>query len=155
MSDFAQAVAVTLHNEGGYSNSPNDSGGETKYGITQADMPGADIAMLSVIEATDYYREHYWKPLYSQIGSQMVAGKLFDLGVLFGIGTVVKVIQSLLPVVVDGVFGPQTLAEVNAADAGPLLSHFKSAMQAHAHDVVMRNPKDGVFLQGWLNRIGS
>src|ERR1700686_393552 len=96
MADFNQAVAKTLVHEGGYVDNPNDPGGATKYGITQADMPGINIADITTEQAVAYYAEHYWKTLYSQITDQSLAEKLFDMGVLFGVGTAVKLLQIAL-----------------------------------------------------------
>jgi len=158
MADFKQAVRLTLQHEGGFSDSPNDPGGATNMGITQADMPGQDMRALTVEQATQYYDQHYWKSLYSQIISQLVANKLFDMGVLFGVGTAVKVMQSIFDrhgVVVDGVFGPHTLDLVNTAEPTGLLAEYKKQMLVHAESVVARNPTLSVFLNGWSNRINS
>src|SRR5579864_5653858 len=95
------AISKTLVHEGGFQKMPNDhanwSSGKigegeligTKYGITAIDMPGVDIENLTEDQAIQYYKEHYVKSLYSQIVSQSVGEKLFDLGVLFGVGTAV------------------------------------------------------------------
>ena len=47
MADFNLAVALTLQHEGGFIDLAADPGGATKYGITQADMPGVQIADLT------------------------------------------------------------------------------------------------------------
>jgi len=156
MADFKIAVQKTLVHEGGYVNNPNDKGGPTKYGITQADMPGVDIANITADQAIAYYAEHYWKPLYSQINDQLLAEKLFDMGVLFGVGTAVKLLQfSMQPhinLVSDGTFGPNTLNGVNTVGD---LNEYKKTLIQHAIYVVTNNPKDAEFLQGWTNRINS
>ena len=85
MADFTQAVQKTLIHEGGYVDNPHDTGGPTKYGITQADMPGQDIAAITSAQALDYYHEHYWKQPYDEIEDQLLGEKLFDMGVLFQI----------------------------------------------------------------------
>jgi len=54
MADTNQSIALTLQNEGGYVDNPNDKGRATKYGITQEDLPGQDIAELTVAQATAY-----------------------------------------------------------------------------------------------------
>src|SRR5271170_1065779 len=117
MADFRIAVAKTLVHEGGYTDNAADRGGPTNYGITQADFPGVDMRTITAAQATEYYAKHYWKPLYSQINDQDIASKLFDMGVLFGIGTAVKILQvsmeSEISLVSDGDFGPETLADVN------------------------------------------
>jgi lysozyme family protein len=154
MANFSIAVALTLQHEGGYVDNPADPGGATNMGITQYDMPGQDIKTLNVAQATAYYLEHYWKPFYSQISNQAIASKLFDLGVLFGVGTAVKVLQGVLSLVQDGNFGPVSLSAVNAAGSG-LLSGYKNALSQHAVNVVASNPREAMFLAGWQRRINS
>jgi lysozyme family protein len=156
MADFKIAVNLTLKHEGGYVNNPNDKGGATNYGITQADMPGVDMRTITPDQAIAYYAEHYWKPLYSQINDQNLANKLFDMGVLFGVGTAVKLLQlslsSGITVVSDGAFGPNTLAALN--ERGNIDS-YRTVLYNHVMDVINRNPGDAEFVQGWTNRIAS
>jgi lysozyme family protein len=154
MADFMQAVQLTLKNEGGFVNNPADPGGATNMGVEQRDLPDTPIQSLTVAQATAYYLETYWKPIYSSITSQPVASKLFDLGVLFGIGTAVKNLQTALDVEADGNFGPATLAAVNQA-APTLLTTFQFEMAAHAKALAAGNPKLSQFLVGWLRRINS
>ena len=158
MGDFKIAVQKTLVHEGGYVNNPLDHGGPTKYGITQADMPAVSIKDITPDDAAGYYQEHYWKPLYSQITSQGLAEKLFDMGVLFGVGTAVKMLQISMTheigLVSDGQFGPNTLAAVNQS-AVDLLPGYKTTLIQHVVNIVNTKPDQGVFIQGWVNRINS
>jgi lysozyme family protein len=155
VADFYIAVALTLRNEGGFVNNANDPGGATNMGIEQRDLPNTPIQMLSVAQAEAYYAQNYWKPFYSQISNQSLANKLFDLGVLFGVGEAVKVLQQVLSITADGVFGPATLTAVNEAPAIMVLAEYKSAMLDRANEVVGMNPKEIVFLDGWERRINS
>jgi len=182
MADFNQAVQKTLVHEGGYQANVHDTGNweggketrdaylaskdpallvhlkGTKFGITCHDMPGVEIKNLMAQDAIAYYSEHYWKALYSQIVDQSIAEKLFDLGVLFGVGAAVKILQITIEqdisIVSDGNFGPTTLADVN--QEGPdLLPRYKTTFIQHCINIVNNNPADGVFVQGWINRINS
>lgn len=155
MADPKISIAKTLINEGGYVNNPNDSGGPTKYGITQRDLPGEDIENLTPERATAYYLENYWKPFYSQIESQAVADKLFDLGVLFGIREAVELAQTVLKLAVDGSFGPISLVALNEADPFSFIQAFKTAFVAHAVGIADVKPQDREFLAGWINRVNS
>lgn len=183
MADFNQAVQKTLVHEGGYQNDPKDwanwRGGKTvmekylstkdssllvnligtKYGITAQDMPELDangMRNLTPEQATAYYQEAYWKQGYSQINNQLLAEKLFDMGVLFGVGTAVKLLQismqHAIAVVSDGNFGPNTL---NATNQIGDLNEYKQVLLAHIVNVVTNNPGDAVFVQGWTNRVNS
>lgn len=154
MANPTEAINLTLKHEGGYSDNPADPGGATNMGVEQRDLPNVPIRTLTVAQAVAYYTEHYWKPLYAAIESQPVADKLFDFGVLFGVGTAVEILQGVLDVKVDGDFGNATLDAVNAA-AADLIEHYESAMIQHAQAVAARNPALEVFLAGWINRINS
>jgi lysozyme family protein len=158
MSDFKIAVARTLKHEGGFTNNPSDSGGATNMGITQRDLPNIPIETLTVDQAVAYYQENYWKALYSQITSQEVANLIFDSGVLFGVGTAVRILQGIFSAhgaVTDGLFGPHTLDLTNTAEPVGLLAAYKTALVSHALAVVQANPKDRQFFAGWVRRINS
>ena len=57
---FNEAVEFVLRWEGGYTNDPNDPGGETKYGISKRAYPDIDIKNLTLDEAKDIYYHDYW-----------------------------------------------------------------------------------------------
>jgi lysozyme family protein len=174
MADSKIAIQQTIANEGGYQNDPVDAGNwlngtnfGTKWGITphtlQAYFPQLlsnpyCVRDLDMSTAISCYQQGYWKPLYSEINDQSMANKLFDMGVLFGVGTATKMLQiSLTPSgqilsVPDGVFGPITLAQVN--DHGSLAA-CKTAMYRHCMDVVNNRPEDAKYLTGWTRRIQS
>lgn len=66
-TDFGRALAFALKWEvgpysasGGYTNDPNDPGGETKWGISKHSYPHLDIANLSLEEARNVYFYDYW-----------------------------------------------------------------------------------------------
>lgn len=156
MSDYNQAIYLTLQHEGGFVDNPVDPGGATNMGIEQREWTEGDVRNITVDQAVEFYRERFWKPLYSQIQSQSLANKLFDLGVLFGVGTAVMLLQRALGIASDGIFGDQTLEEVNDAASHPnLLGAFKSQMINHVQQVIQTNPSLYQFRQGWLNRINS
>ena len=165
MADFGIAVALTLKNEGGYVDDPNDAGGATNMGITQDDLdreygPGTyPIRSLTVAQAEAYYQCAFLAQLSTMsIESQLVASKLFDLGVLFGTGEAVILLQQCLDhfnVVVDGNFGPHTLAAVNEDSELPLLAEYKQKVFAHIQVIVLAHPEDARFETGWENRVMS
>jgi lysozyme family protein len=156
VSDIKISITKTLAHEGGYVNNPADKGGPTKYGITQADMPGQDMQNLALDTAIAYYQAHYVKPLYTSILSQDVLDKLFDMGVLFGVGTATLILQRCLGVPnPDAQLGPITLAHINGESSDDVMHAYRAALAQHVIDVYKANPQDGVFLKGWLNRIAS
>jgi lysozyme family protein len=105
-----------------------------------------------------YYSEHYWKPLYSQIIDQGIANKLFDMGVLLGVGESAYLLQralNFLPPQWTKTFDQPTLAATNAAVPADLLKRFKMHLLAHATNLVNANPTDHGFEKGWDTRIES
>jgi len=155
MANFEIAVTLTIQHEGGYTNNPADPGKATNMGITQEDLPNQNIQELTQAQAIAYYSEHYWKSLYSEIEDQHVANKLFDLGVLFGVGTAVQMMQGVLKLTVDGVFGPATLAAVNESEPLSLLTAYKTVMVQHAIDIGGAHPQERQFVVGWIRRVNS
>jgi len=59
-SEFKKAVEFVFKWEGGYSNDPNDPGGETKFGISKRSYPELDISKLTLEQAKKIYYENYW-----------------------------------------------------------------------------------------------
>jgi lysozyme family protein len=160
MANLDLSIQKTLIHEGGYDDNPADPGGATKYGITQKDMPTVNIAELSEQQAVAYYKEHYVKPLYSQIENQDVCDKIFDMGVLFGVGEAVKLLQITLQTAypncnADGIFGPETLGFVNSTDSESLLKAYKTSLVTYMLRIVTNRPNLRVFAKGWGTRINS
>ena len=87
--------------------------------------------------------------------SQDVANKLFDMGVLFGVGTAVQNLQHALDLTPDGNFGPGTLAKLNASNASLTLQAFRENLREHATNVAHARPEEAVFLPDWIRRINS
>lgn len=172
MADFQIAVNLTLKNEGGFQNSPNDRGnwtggqigvGElkgTKYGISAMAFPALDIENLTIEQAEAIYKQGYWNVLYDDIKDQFIANKLFDMSVNEGIGEAVKLLQQILQphfpnITVDGHFGPITLAAINASDPISLLAAYKTVLVARALQIGADNPTERPFVSDWIKRINS
>ena len=169
MADAKIAFLITtdVNHEGGFQKETNDkgnwTGGEigagelkgTKYGISAREFPNLDIKNLTQDQAVQIYIEGYWKTLYSQINSQLVADKLADLGVLFGVGTAIGVLQLTLGITVDHDFGPMTLQAVNETDEVSLLKNYKANMVTHAFNIATANPVERGNLTDWARRINS
>jgi lysozyme family protein len=174
MADFKIAILKTLVHEGGYANNPVDPGGETYRGISRKNWPNwagwtiidgykSNPSFPQILDSDEnlqtmiieFYREGFWKDLWSQINSQAIADKLFDLGVLFGVHTAVAILQTTANITADGIFGVNTLAAVNQADEASLLASYKANLVTHTFNLASANPSLRVFLRGWANRINS
>jgi hypothetical protein len=135
----------------------------TNHGITAQDLPklralGINTAIkdLSVMEAGVFYKAEFYNTLYDNINDQLLGEKLFDMGVLMGVGTAVRLLQISLAqglnVVSDGKFGPITLAQMNAHGSLP---GYRVVLLNHCMDVINRNPAEAEDLGGWTVRINS
>jgi lysozyme family protein len=155
---FEQAIKRVLEFEGGYVNDPNDSGGETKYGISRRSYPNLDIRNLSLDGAKLIYYRDFWEPqLYGKFRSAEVAAKVFDLAVNTGTSTAHTLLQRALravgnPVKEDGILGKVTLNAVNSADEKVLLAALKSEAAGHYRCIVSKNVSQNKFINGWLKR---
>lgn len=156
MADFDPAVTKTLAREGGarYTETPGDTGGATKYGISKRAYPQLDIANITEQQAKDIYRADYWNAVGGDgIASQAVAENLFDTAVNMGVSRAVKLAQLVLGVEpADGRVGPQTLAALNGTDAARFLADYTLAKVARYINLCNKDRSQGKFLLGWLNR---
>jgi lysozyme family protein len=163
MADLDLSIQKTLRHEGIYSNDPDDPGGETWRGIARKfhpDWPGwtiidaakargvrpealKDDPALQTLVLT-FYREKFAHTLYSQIDNQEVLDELFDFGFNVNKPNAVNALQESLralvvgPVIVDGKFGPQTLAAINAVEPKRLLDEFRARQAGYYVEAILR-----------------
>ncbi len=86
---FPEIVEKVVRIEGGYSNDPDDPGGETNWGITKktALRAGYDKPMVDMTkeDAINIYRINYWNVMsLDKIRDKDIALELFDSGVNMG-----------------------------------------------------------------------
>lgn len=100
---FDDAFEVTVGHEGGYSNNPNDDGGETMFGITAttARAFGYTGAMkdMPLATAKAIYKKGFWDTLrLDDIGavSPAIAKELFDTNVNLAVGKAGHFLQRAL-----------------------------------------------------------
>jgi lysozyme family protein len=141
-----------------YTNDPDDAGGETSWGITQATARRhrylGSMAQMPEDEAIRIYRNVYWR--FNGINSQRVATKIFDMAVNFGGWRAYKLVQRALrpgsEAFQDGKWGPATEAAVNAADEEALLSDLVRECETFYLGLVEQTSSNQKFLKGWLRR---
>ena len=117
---FQSALRFVLIAEGGESNDPDDPGGLTRYGISQAAHPDVDVAHLTEQAAIDLYRARYWDPQRLDRLPPWIAVAVFDGAVQHGSKTAARMLQDTVKTKVDGVIGPITAAaawRMNSTDA--------------------------------------
>jgi len=153
MADFRKALEITLKHEGGET---VDTGGYTKWGISQKAYPNLDIKNMTRAQMEAIYKRDYWdKVLGDQIKDQASAAVLFDYAVNAGVTAATKAAQRILGVGVDGVAGPKTLAAINKM--GPNFASLltKQRMQFYTRLAESNPAKYGIYLKGWLKRAQS
>ena len=155
---FLEAFDILMKHEGQYTWDEHDKGGETKYGISQRTYPHLDIKNLTLQDATDIYYKDYWENTrLDEIQSDVIAIKLFDLGVNMGIKKATLLCQRALrsaqrQVIEDGIMGPQTLKSINNSYPQLLLAALKSEAAGYYRLIAQSDYTQNKFLAGWLNR---
>lgn len=159
---FANALAFTLKEEGGYVDNPLDHGGATNHGITQATfdawkdslkLPHQDVKLITDEAVKGIYAEMYWTPAKCpQIFSPLDCA-VFDWAVNGGVPRSIQTLQDALGVPGDGIFGPQTSAALAAADVYETLKTYNNIRREWYQNRVKQKPDQQVFLNGWLGRV--
>ena len=160
-------IERTIDLEGGFVDDPSDSGGATKYGITEsvARSVGFEGSMrdLSMDEAIEIYEVLYWDKIRADDMPSALAEKMFDVSVNMGAFRAALFLQRSLTVMgfrteADGYIGDHTIFQLDAylesREAGVLVKCINSLQGAHYIDLAERRPKDQRFVYGWMrNRV--
>lgn len=174
---FNFAVNKLLEQEGGYSNDPEDPGGETAYGITRKFLIDCGIKFFFYKNKTAYtydmktmhpdeaaliYRRCFWdQNNYNGIINLRLATAMLSLSVNLGAETANKLLQDAVNSLngrttsIDGYIGNKTLQLINKTDSEKLLVRLKDLALGHYEYLVERNPKLSKFLKGWKNRLNG
>jgi Putative secretion activating protein len=169
---FKRCLKFVLKWEGGLSDDPDDPGGRTYRGVTQArynqyrkekGLPPQDVAKMSDAEMEEIYRKYYWQPVKADEFPYPLALAVFDAAVNMGVVTAAKLLQrainDLLPssqwIKVDGIIGPQTLGKAKSLDPKRLALKLCDRRVERYHAIVRARPRLRKFLKGWLNRVND
>ena len=180
--DVDGLVETLIEREGGYVANPDDRGGPTRFGITEAvaranGYRGA-MRQLPRDEAAAIYKRLYWlRPRLDEVASRSppVAAELFDTGANMGPAVAVTFLQRALTalnrngkdypdLVPDGRIGAVTLAALDSflqlrgrSSGETVLLRALEALQGERYlRLAERRPANEAFLYGWLaNRIGE
>ena len=153
MTQFDSALDWIFRAEGGWANIPGDRGGPTRYGISSVAFPHVDLETLTREEAAAIYRRVFWYGMHcDELYYEHVRLLLFDCAVLFGVPGATRVVQYVLGVKADGVFGPVTLQALKWAVPSNLVEGvLKRRLRFHL--LQAQQPDQSQFLHGWLNRL--
>jgi len=173
-----KAIKEVVAREGGFVDHVNDSGGATRWGITEAvaRKHGYNGSMTSLPEwkAFEVYDFAYWQPLkLDQIAliSDELAAYLFDYGVNSGLKRSAKTLQRVLNVLnrggkdysdlkEDGLIGSKTIEAITALinsrgdDGIKVLTEAINAMRiSFLINLSERKESQESFTFGWLKRV--
>lgn len=179
MRTFETILAHVLGIEGGFVDDPRDSGGATRYGITEAVARShgyhGSMKTLPIETARDIYRLRYWKPIAGDAllaHSEALAAEVFDSAVNVGVGRASEWLQRALnalnvqgthwpDVAEDGQIGPATLRALDALvrrrgkQGIDVLVKMLNSLQGYFYiSLAGRRQKDEAFVYGWfLHRV--
>lgn len=170
MSRFERALELVLGYEGGESDDPNDRGGLTLQGITQAAYDryrdGRGLDRRPVTDSTDeerrtIYREDYWD--LGRCGDMAWPLGLVHFDSMVQHGRAPWLLQEALQefhpqLLVDGVVGRNTLAaarDVDGEEGAEALLRRRLRYYAHLVTDEGRDDPDKVFAGGWINRVAD
>lgn len=139
----------------GYTNDPDDRGGETKYGIAKNQNPTVNVTYLDWEGAKAYYYSHYWLNGKCDKMGGRVAALHFDGAINNGAGQAAKFLQRAVGVTDDGAIGPGTLAAVNSKDVIAVCNSICDQRNTYYQNIVKNNPVQAKYLNGWLRRISE
>lgn len=179
MQDVTDIATAIVAREGGYVNEPDDPGGATKYGVTihtmrrlgldltgDGQVDADDVQVLTRARAVSIFIEHYFRRPGLDRLPQPLQATVFDMYVNAG-ANAVKILQRLLvdmriPVTVDGVIGPQTVAAAQKAmQAAPdhLVDAYGIARRNYYYDLADRRAASRKYARrrdggkgGWITR---
>ena len=164
MSGFLKALPFTLRMEGGFSDHPNDPGGATMKGVTQAVYDSwrrdSGLAVRTVREITDdeleaIYWSRYWTPAKCEALPWPASMCHFDAAVNHGTAGAARILQRAVGVAVDGKIGPQTLAAAATLPAPVLVARMLFERLAYYERIMLANKGLRVFALGWLSRVNA
>ena len=158
---FEKAFMFVLKWEGGYTNDPDDPGGETKYGISKRQYPYLDIKHLTLEQAKDIYYKDYWLKAKCDLISNhcpKAAIMHFNFAVNIGIERSAKFLQKAInrqgfSLTVDGIIGPITLQALSQCNCEWLVDTYTVVTSIFYNKLVNKYKHLTKFYKGWMNRV--
>ncbi len=159
-ASFERATAFLLCQEGGWT---TDTGGATRYGISQRAYPEQDLSTLTIEDAKRIYRRDYWDRLGLGDLPHPVALAMLEAAVNLGPRPAVKCLQRALNrlsgrdrLKVDGDLGPITRGAVQSLSGDPeqakLLAMLVAIGRLDLHYRLAASPKYAPYIRGWAGR---
>lgn len=110
-----------------------------------------NLQLQSMVES--FYRKNFWNPIKGDdLFYQATAQEIFQMAIVGGVGTAIKLAQTVAKVVVDGKFGNQSLTAINAINPSFFCEQFTNLEKQRIKKIVTNNPSQKKFEEGWNNR---
>ena len=153
--NFEKCLELVLKSEGGWVNHPSDPGGETNLGVTKrvweeyVGHPVESLKKLTKEDVAPLYEQKYWRPCYGEVLPRGLDFVVFSMGINAGPGRSIKLLQSSVGCVPDGVIGPRTRELISDSNCATLIAKF-SETRRHYYESLKTFP---IFGKGWLARV--
>lgn len=145
---FQEAVEFILKHEGGLSDDAQDSGGLTKFGISQKSYPDLDIRSITREQAIAIYKKDYWDKCRCSELPHGIDLLVMDSAVNQGPTAAIRMLQKAVRVTADGVIGPTTIKVTTAAGRDGVIAYAGRRMYQYG-----LHPKFSHFGPGWSQRL--
>lgn len=153
-TSFDTAWARLLANEGGYSDAAGDTGGKTRWGITEAVARAngytGDMRDLPQATAMQIAKADYWTPIRGDELPPELAFQVLDGAYNSGAKRSIQWLQAAAAVDQDGVFGPLTMKAVQLSNPCALICRY-NGFRLEA----MTTFNWQAFGKGWARRIAK
>jgi lysozyme family protein len=159
---FDKALEFTLSQEGGTVRDP--IGGLTNHGVTQSaynafrgdnHLPLASVETIDDAELTAFYLLRYWVPAGCDKLTAHLAQAHFDTAVNMGVEGAIRMLQHVVGVAADGVFGPITLAAIEQHIERDTIARYLDLRVAHYRKLALCGEDQARCLAGWLQRVAA
>ena len=153
--NFKKCLELVLKSEGGWVNHPSDPGGETNLGVTKRvweewiGHPVESLKNLTKDQVAPLYEQRYWRPCYGEVLPRGLDLIVFSMGVNAGPGRSVKLLQSSIGCLPDGVIGPATRGVIRDSNTATLITKFSETRREYYKSLKTFS----MFGKGWLARV--
>jgi lysozyme family protein len=161
MSRFEACYPLTHRWERGTVNHPDDPGGLTKDGLTQAvydgyrrrwRLPQQSVREAAPTEIKAIFKSQYWDVMRCDALPPGIDLVVFDFGINSGPGRAIRYLQAALGLKQDGVIGNITLAAAREAYERDDDDDVIDAYMASRNAFLRALKTFRVFGKGWMNR---
>merc|ERR1711934_47667 len=164
---FDEIIEEVLVAEGGYVDDPDDKGGATNFGVTQAsfsaykgyEVTKQEVKEMTREEAKECYKKDFWLPAKVERFPERLRHIYFDMVVNMGRRNAGKIIQQAVNTKanreildVDGIVGGGTLAKVSELTLNDVLVERAMFFANNCFDGsrYAKRTSQNKFLRGWV-----